>query len=163
MPFADGLERIAGGQNAHQGKFPFTVAIRNEHNQHICGGVIITGSLILTAAHCIPGDMLNPNNLFAYVGAHTLQDGVQHRLRRTVRHPRYNPQFALNDISVLITDINIRMNNFVRRAQLPRADFPDNVPVTAFLSGLGTTRVSCGTNHKFLLNFIDTKRPFVLI
>lgn len=154
---ADRLERIVGGQSGSPGQFPFTVAIRNEHNQHICAGVIITGRLILTAAHCIPGDALNPTNLFVYVGVHTLQDGIRHRLRRTVRHPNYNPQFALNDISVLITDTNIRMSNLVRRAQLPGVDVPDNVPVTAFVSGLGLTRVRYGISNHFLLNYSHKK------
>lgn len=141
LAHADGLERIAGGQHARQGQFPFIAAIRNQHNQHLCGGAIITNRHILTAGHCVQGNMVNPTILFAHVGAHTRADGVRHNLIRTVRHPNYHPQFALNDISVLITAIPIQYTNFVNRVLLPGADVLDNVPVMAFLSGFGLTRV----------------------
>ena len=44
--------RIIGGKNAEQGKWPFVVSIISK-KQVFCGGTIISDHSILTAAHCL--------------------------------------------------------------------------------------------------------------
>ena len=44
--------RIVGGTYATQREFPFMVSLQTPLGDHSCGGVILTASEILTAAHC---------------------------------------------------------------------------------------------------------------
>lgn len=50
--------KIAGGQAATEGQFPYQVSLRL-FNFHICGGSIIDTRTILTAAHCVADKVKN--------------------------------------------------------------------------------------------------------
>lgn len=36
-----------------QGPFPYSVSLRDESNQHFCGGVLISSTTVATAASCL--------------------------------------------------------------------------------------------------------------
>lgn len=42
---------IIGGEEAEQGEFPATVSISYQ-GAHMCGGVLLDSTTVLTAAHC---------------------------------------------------------------------------------------------------------------
>lgn len=46
--------RVVGGSTASSGQFPYITSLRRS-NSHFCGGVIVSGLHILTAAHCTVG------------------------------------------------------------------------------------------------------------
>ncbi len=46
-------KRIVGGEDAKDGEFPFLVSITG--TKGICGGTLLDGTTVLTAAHCIWG------------------------------------------------------------------------------------------------------------
>ncbi|CAD7704235.1 unnamed protein product, partial [Ostreobium quekettii] len=45
--------RIANGENAPCGRYPYMVSVRNRANEHKCGGVLVHPEWVMTAAHCI--------------------------------------------------------------------------------------------------------------
>lgn len=136
VAYGHGLERIAGGQDATPGQFPFVASIRDQNNVHMCGGAIIGPQHVVTAARCT---QVNRNIIFVHAGAHSRVSGTRFAVRRIVRHPQYNPQFMLNDISVLVTTLRIEYNRFVQPIALPQTDTPEGFP--AAVAGWGITQV----------------------
>lgn len=56
--FLNGQQRVVGGSEAQPGQFPWQVSLQRRSGSiwfHICGGVVLSQSWILTAAHCING------------------------------------------------------------------------------------------------------------
>ncbi|XP_061501934.1 chymotrypsin-2-like isoform X1 [Anopheles gambiae] len=91
--------RIAGGEDAADGQFPFQVALINEGLVY-CGGTVVNRRWILTAAACITGKALSDVQLF--VGsADRLTGGRNVTAERFVIHPDFNAQTYANDIALV--------------------------------------------------------------
>lgn len=52
--------RIVGGEESEINEFPYQVSIHYNYF-HVCGGVIIDQTTILTTAHCIVGYVISIN------------------------------------------------------------------------------------------------------
>ncbi|XP_050071654.1 chymotrypsin-1-like [Anopheles maculipalpis] len=91
--------RIAGGEDAADGQFPFQVALINEGLVY-CGGTVINRRWVLTAAACITGKALSDVQLF--VGsADRLSGGRNVTAERFVLHPGFDSQTYANDIALV--------------------------------------------------------------
>lgn len=128
--------RIVGGETAAIGQFPHQVSLR-QLNQHYCGGSILSTNKILTAAHCIYGN-LNIVGSTAVVGTNTLNSvGQSHLVLLAVFHPSYNPQNTVNDVAVLTLITSIQFNQYVQPISL---SLSNPIPgETLTLSGWGLT------------------------
>lgn len=106
-------DRIIGGSTARRGQFPYIVALRGRVTlsisavvwRHMCGGSILNGRWILSAAHSTLQQFSNVLNVIAVAGAHHIQnDGRIYRLERIINHPRYSTANKNNDINLLRTN-----------------------------------------------------------
>jgi secreted trypsin-like serine protease len=96
---------IVGGEAAREHEFPWQVSLRRKAtNSHFCGGSIINGEWVLTAAHCASGE--TPAIMSVVVGDHTRNDGTNTVRRsldvsRIIMHPNYNSRTLVNDIALV--------------------------------------------------------------
>lgn len=132
---------IIGGQTAKRGQFRYVAAIRNRKSHALhCGGCILGERWILTAAHCTQRQYRRPDNIEVAVAAHTLTDGIIHRVIGVFNHPRYNSQVHDNDVSLLRTATPIKFSDIVQPARLPSSDHIDGQHVT--VAGWGLIKVN---------------------
>jgi trypsin len=93
--------RIVGGYPASRGQFPHQVSIQS-NGQHSCGGSIIAADTILTAGHCISGDIYSATIVAGIIGLN--EGGQRKRVVSASVHPAYDPQVIANDVAVLRLD-----------------------------------------------------------
>uniref|UniRef100_A0A1B0B649 Lectizyme n=1 Tax=Glossina palpalis gambiensis TaxID=67801 RepID=A0A1B0B649_9MUSC len=83
--------RILNGEEAHKRDFPYMVSVRRDQSP-ICGGNIISDTVILTAAHCVQENnvTVSPNRLNVRVGSSNILAGGDIKpIKSVVIHPDY--------------------------------------------------------------------------
>ncbi|KAL3280359.1 hypothetical protein HHI36_017848 [Cryptolaemus montrouzieri] len=127
--------RIVGGEDADNGSYPYQISLQKS-KRHICGGSIIGGQWILTAAHCI--EFQTPRHLRVVAGTNVLDgSGVRYQVEKLIPHQRYNPSTFANDIALIKLTRTISFNNRVGSISLPRYNTGGGRQLT--LSGWGKT------------------------
>nr|CAH7721651.1 unnamed protein product [Callosobruchus chinensis] len=92
--------RIIGGTEAKRYKWPWHVAVLNQHMEVFCGGTLISPRWVLTASHCIRKYLrvrLNVHDLQARDGA-----DVEMVVYKTFPHPKFDYKTVDNDIALLM-------------------------------------------------------------
>lgn len=99
---------IIGGSLAAASEFPFQVAlvfepVADNEDAFTCGGTLIAGSWVVTAAHCVDQ---RPAPLQVLIGTNDLRSGGQRvDIARTIIYPAFNTNaFVANDIALLELD-----------------------------------------------------------
>ncbi|KAH7942704.1 hypothetical protein HPB51_028616 [Rhipicephalus microplus] len=107
-------QRIVGGERAEKLEFPWQISLRrmvpqiNLDRGHSCGGSIINSRYVLTAAHCITGQITFPTDFFVVVGEEDItrrestDDVIQ--VLKVTKHPQWdrntlNYDYALLELS----------------------------------------------------------------
>ncbi|XP_062903542.1 chymotrypsin-like elastase family member 2A [Mobula hypostoma] len=140
--------RVIGGHEAVPHSWPWQVSLQFAYDfdpnyfQHMCGGTIIAGSWVMTAAHCI---LSYPGRYAVVLGEHDLQQKGNEYLRHVdliIRHERWNPMSLTNgyDIALLHLEQPAYSTPDVEIAHLPAAGdiVPDGYP--CYITGWGLTR-----------------------
>lgn len=92
------VECIVGGHTALPGAAPYAVSIQNP--THICGGVLVKASWVLTTASCVRNKAAV--DLKVLVGSHRLLTNMVRAAVSAVRpHESYNPTTGINNVALL--------------------------------------------------------------
>ena len=94
------LTRIIGGEQAETDTWSWTVSIRVDHS-HICGGTLISSTLVLTAAHCLK-TIKSLSSLKVNIGSKYVAVIRQQRFVSNIYLPRNHiPNTFVDDIAVI--------------------------------------------------------------
>ena len=92
-------KRIVGGEKTFIKNHPWQVALVIDGS--LCGGSIIGQKWVLTAAHCIPGN-LHPKDVRHKSGATMLRsEGSWKDIEKIIVHKGYNPETYEHDIALI--------------------------------------------------------------
>ncbi|NUT45805.1 MAG: serine protease [Saccharothrix sp.] len=89
---------IVGGGQADITDYPYTASVRI-YDQHVCGGVILSPTIVLTAAHCVYG--MDHSEYSVRVGNTAHSYGASSVVSAIRMHSGYNPDTVDKDIAVL--------------------------------------------------------------
>ncbi|KAH3795441.1 hypothetical protein DPMN_148992 [Dreissena polymorpha] len=142
-------KRIAGGENAEKGFYPWHAGVRMEiisrRSSHLCGGIILNDRWILSAANCFRN--IRKDDIMVYTGDHDLLEKdtfeEQFELEHLIKHPNYNDSSYDFDIALMKVKLNngygIQFNDEVQPACLPDASMYYETGLTCHISGWGTS------------------------
>ena len=110
-------------------------------SSHFCGGTLINDRHVLTAAHCVFGDLRV--NLRIVVGLHKLSNLSASTAQTIVvsqvfSHEGYDRSRLINDIAVLRLQRPVQLNQYVSPICLPGPDAQEFNPVTTIGWGVTT-------------------------
>ena len=141
--------KIIGGVSGVISDFPWQVYYISGNFR--CGGSIINGKWVLTAAHCTKDNNGNPilaANMQVKVGANNPYnplDGKIYQVSEVIVHEGFNSQTLENDIALLRIQDTIKFANAVPIKLLTATDISEgavNPGVMSWVTGWGLTNVS---------------------
>jgi secreted trypsin-like serine protease len=108
------VAKISGGTAADIANYPWQVYLVAAN--YSCGGSIIAGNWIITAAHCTEdesGNLISASKMYVVVGANNPRtgDGKTYYVSKVIRHENYNSQTLENDIALLQLSSTISYTN----------------------------------------------------
>ncbi|XP_068963590.1 serine protease 33-like [Petaurus breviceps papuanus] len=114
--------RIIGGENAHEGAWPWQASLR--HNKaHICGATLISHSWVLTAAHCFsqPVQVSQFQVVFGELQLFSVpQQSISRSLSQVILHPDYSgTDGSTGDIALLKLAQPLHFSTWILPACLP--------------------------------------------
>ena len=139
--------RIANGENAENGQFPYQVGLdfeKEDGSTHVCGGSIISEEYVLTAAHCIEGS----ERVSVYFGTTSftaIELEVSVEAENFIIHEEYDSETLLNDIG-LIKVPALTYTDTIQPVALPAISdsYPSYVGDDAIAAGWGYTSDESG-------------------
>lgn len=134
--------RIVGGSNAAPNRYPYYTFVEYDSPSRgfvQCGGSLIRKDIVLTVAHCDPGDAVSIS-LGVNFTSTTDTSGFHFRTtQEVIPHPNYNPTNKANDVAI------IKLNSPVENAELMDYNGSEELPVDGsdvVAIGFGSTSVN---------------------
>ncbi|CCH34251.1 serine protease [Actinosynnema sp. NPDC047251] len=145
---ADVSPYIVGGTRATISQYPWTVYLATSSGGQFCGGTLVKGNKVVTAAHCTSGRSAASTRVVWGREDKQSTAGIVASVTKIWIHPSYRSATSGYDVSVLTLDRNITS------AYLPLAGPSDTALYAAGTSttilGWGTTS-SGGSASRYLL------------
>jgi len=153
LPFFTGvkkeLSKIIGGTDATVADFPWQVYY--ESGDFMCGGSIISGNWIITAAHCTEnedGSAIPVSEMFVKAGAtnpYIVNEGKRYQVSEVIINENYNSSTLANDVAILRLKDPVDVPN-ARPIKLVTADDASegatDPGVISWVTGWGLTDIS---------------------
>ncbi|XP_017469622.1 PREDICTED: trypsin zeta-like [Rhagoletis zephyria] len=155
--------RIVGGRVVDITSYPHQISLREkdilhpeQSYDHLCGGSIYSERIVITAAHCVDGEVPSQFKVVAGANQRNGTEGIIIPIQEIIIHERYDPYTAVNDISLLVLAAALPLNNYTIKAIELTEKEPqhDNI---ATITGWGLTTESGAASD--LLR--ETKVPIV--
>ncbi|XP_069313092.1 transmembrane protease serine 11D-like, partial [Eulemur rufifrons] len=128
-------ERVTGSTQAQEGDWPWQVSLQ-VNNGHHCGGVLISNTWILTAAHCFRS-YSDPRQWTATFGIYTASPLLRKTVRRIIIHNNYAPITHENDIAAVQLASSVDFTKNIHTVCLPEATQNILPGSTAYVTGWG--------------------------
>ncbi|XP_041641491.1 transmembrane protease serine 6 isoform X2 [Cheilinus undulatus] len=148
--------RIVGGSNASEGEWPWQVSLQ-VRGHHICGGTLISGQWLVSAAHCFYDDRLfSPSMWTAYLSKLLLNRSSPTeevaRVQRIYLHQYYDDESHDYDLALLKLD---RVVKHARPACLPPPTHQLEPDLLCWVTGWGSLRE--GGRESNVLQKVDVR------
>ncbi|XP_043642394.1 trypsin alpha [Drosophila teissieri] len=128
--------RIVGGEVTSIQEFPYQVSVQL-HGQHICGGAIIGGDTVLTAAHCFEDPWSSADYTVRVGSSEHASGGHVLSLQRVIAHGDYNAQSHDNDLALLILNARLNFTEHLQPVPLAALAHPPTADTRLLVSGWG--------------------------
>jgi trypsin len=145
---ADVTPFVVGGTRATISQYPWTVFLATTSNSQFCGGTLVKGNKVVTAAHCVSGRSAASTRVVWGREDKQSTVGIVANVTKIWVHPSYTSASSGSDVAVLTLDRSISS------AYLPLATPSDTAlyaaGTSATILGWGTTS-SGGAASRYLL------------
>lgn len=135
-PLSELEQPIIGGGDATPGEWPWQAQI-DRLGSHWCGGSLLSDRWVLTAAHCVAGQVAG--SFEVSLGVHTRSmptANVQTRdVSRLIVHPDYDASAIENDVALIELSSPVTFTAFVQPIALGQSEAP--VGGSAYVTGFG--------------------------
>ncbi|KAL4608386.1 vitamin K-dependent protein C [Arapaima gigas] len=118
---------LVGGQVGKKGESPWQALILNEKGVFHCGGVLISESWVLTAAHCLETNTRVSVRLGDYQRAKFEGTEVTVMVSEAFIHPDYNTHTVDNDIALLRLASPVPFKEFIAPVCLPSHQLAEQI------------------------------------
>uniref|UniRef100_A0A8C5WUQ2 Acrosin n=1 Tax=Laticauda laticaudata TaxID=8630 RepID=A0A8C5WUQ2_LATLA len=142
-------EQVVGGADSQPGAWPWVVSLQLPTitgHKHSCGGSLVSGRWILTAAHCFQNKRVTVNYMDlphwrAVIGAwklSSLSSEVHVRyIKRIIIHEDYQRSTETSDIALMELDQPVKCSDYIQPACLPDMTVTVSLLNHCYISGWG--------------------------
>ncbi|XP_070074655.1 trypsin epsilon-like isoform X2 [Drosophila takahashii] len=133
-------ERIIGGHYIPIENVAYQVSLQDKRG-HFCGGTILSERVILTAAHCLYGQIIQDISVRAG-SSHWKRDGQVVKVLKAILHPQYDQRTVAHDAAVMILESPLIFDANVQKIAL--AEETPKEDTMSLVTGWGFTRENSG-------------------